>query len=162
MKPQWNLYRKRYLPDEIIYLKDDVILFQDEHQIITSWDTLKPRKDIKRGISAYFMDEGIKISKIFNAKNELVYWYCDIIRTEKNGDSLIFHDLLVDVIVYPDGSVKVVDLDELGLLLKKEEIDASFVFDALSLANKLLNIIYDGSFSAYQEIINRFDQSLPL
>ncbi len=162
MKPQWNLYRKRYLPDEIIYLKDDVILFQDEHQIITSWDTLKPRKDIKRGISAYFMDEGIKISKIFNAKNELVYWYCDIIRTEKNGDSLIFHDLLVDVIVYPDGSVKVADLDELGLLLKKEEIDASFVFDALSLANKLLNIIYDGSFSAYQEIINRFDQSLPL
>ena len=108
------------------------------------------------------MDEGIKISKIFNAKNELVYWYCDIIRTEKNGDSLIFHDLLVDVIVYPDGSVKVADLDELGLLLKKEEIDASFVFDALSLANKLLNIIYDGSFSAYQEIINRFDQSLPL
>lgn len=162
MQAQWNLYRKRYLPAETIHLKDDVILFQDKQRIVTSWDTLKPRKDIKRGLSAYFMDEGIKVSKIFNTMDEVVYWYCDIIRTEQKGNSLIFHDLLVDVIVYPDGAVKVVDLDELGLLLKQGEIDASFVSDALTFTNKLLGTIYNGGFAAYQEVIDQFDQSLHL
>lgn len=159
MQAQWNLYRKRYLPAETIHLKDDIILFQDKQRIVTSWDTLKPRKDIKRGLSAYFMDEGIKVSKIFNTMDEVVYWYCDIIRTEQKGNSLIFHDLLVDVIVYPDGAVKVVDLDELGLLLKQGEIDASFVSDALTFTNKLLSTIYSGGFAAYQEVIDQFDQS---
>lgn len=162
MKSQWNLYRKRYLPDEIVHLKDDIVLYQDETKIVTSWDTLKPRKDIKRGISAYFMDEGIKVSKVFNAKDELVYWYCDIIRTEKDGSSLIFHDLLVDIIVYPDSSVKVVDLDELGLLLKEGKIDVSFVSDALTLSDRLLSSIYNGDFGRYQSVINQFDQSSPL
>lgn len=158
MNSQWNLYRKRYLPDEIVHLKDDIILYQDDRHIITSWDTLKPRKDIKRGISAYFMEEGIKVSKVFNAKNEVVYWYCDIIRTEKTDSSLIFHDLLVDVIVYPDGFTKVVDLDELGQLLSTGKIDTAFVSDALEKANRLLSLIYDGCFSQYQAFLNKFDQ----
>lgn len=158
MKSQWNLYRKRYLPDEIVHLKDDIILYQDEQRIVTSWDTLKPRKDIKRGISAYFIEEGIKVSKVFNACDEVVYWYCDIIHTEKTGSSFIFHDLLVDVIVYPDGFVKVVDLDELGQLLSAGKIDTAFVSDALAKANHLLSLIYDNSFGQYQAFINKFDQ----
>lgn len=162
MTSQCNLYRKRYLPEETIHLKDDVILFQDENRIVTSWDTLKPRKDIKRGISAYFIKDGIKVSKIFNAANQLVYWYCDIIRTEKKENCLIFHDLLVDVILYPDGQIKVVDLDELGLLLQKGSIDASFVSDALTLTDRLLTIMYSGGFGSYQAFIDEFDQSFPL
>lgn len=162
MKPQWNLYRKRYLPDEIVHLKDDIILYSDEEKIVTSWDTLKPRKDIKRGISAYFMKEGVKVSKVFNAADELVYWYCDIIHTEKKDMNLIFHDLLVDIIIYPDGSVKVVDLDELGSLLKDGAIDASFVSDALILSDRLLSSIYNGEFDRYQSVIDQFDQSSPL
>lgn len=162
MKSQWNLYRKRYLPDEIVHLKDDIVLYQDEQRIVTSWDTLKPRKDIKRGISAYFIEEGIKVSKVFNACDEIVYWYCDIIHTEKIGSSFIFHDLLVDVIVYPDGFVKVVDLDELGQLLSAGKIDTAFVSDALAKANRLLSFIYDNSFGQYQAFINKFDQRTPL
>lgn len=162
MTSQWNLYRKRYLPEETVHLKDDIILYADEHRIVTSWDTLKPRKDIKRGLSAYFMENGIKVSKIFNAQDELVYWYCDIIRTEKDGNSLIFHDLLVDVILYPDGQIKVVDLDELGLLLKEGKIDASFVSDALTLTNQLLGTMYSGGFGVYQNMINQFDQTSPM
>ncbi|MFW5646176.1 MAG: DUF402 domain-containing protein [Acetivibrio ethanolgignens] len=158
MKSQWNLYRKRYLPDEIVHLKDDIILYQDEQRIVTSWETLKPRKDIKRGISAYFTGEGIKVSKVFNARNEVAYWYCDIIRTEKIDSSLIFHDLLVDIIVYSDGFVKVVDLNELGQLLSAGKIDAAFVSDALTKANRLLSLIYDNSFGQYQAFINKFDQ----
>ena len=158
MQAQWNLYRRRYLPDEIVHLKDDIILYQDEHKIITSWDTLKPRKDIKRGISAYFMDEGFKVSKIFNANNELVYWYCDIIDTEKTENSLIFHDLLVDIIIYPDNSMLVADLDELGLLLKEGKINADFVSKSLDLTNHLIFLIHAGAFTKYQEIINEFDR----
>jgi hypothetical protein len=156
MEFQWNLYRRRYLPDEMVHLKDDKILWEKDGVMITSWDTLKPRRDIKRGISGYFMEDGVKVSKIFNADDELVYWYCDIIRTEKKDHDIIFHDLLVDVILYPDGSIHVVDLDELGLLLKEEKIDAAFAFEALTLTDRLLSTIYKGDFQRYKDTINPF------
>ena len=162
MESQWKLYRKRYLPDEIVHLKDDIILYHDEFRIVTSWNTLKPRKDIKRGISAYFMEEGLKISKVFNEKDDVVYWYCDIIRTEKKDTSLIFHDLLADIIVYPDGSLRVVDLDELGQLLQENKIDKAFVSDALLKTNFLLTQIYNGNFKKYQSFINQFDRKKTL
>jgi protein associated with RNAse G/E len=159
MELSWNLYRRRYLPDEIVHLKDDKILWNDDEVMITSWDTLRPRSDIKRGISGYFLKDGVKVSKIFNADDELVYWYCDIIRTEKKDHDIIFHDLLVDVILYPDGSIHVVDLDELGLLLKEGKIDTAFTAEALTLCDRLLSTIYKGDFQRYKDRINRFDQS---
>lgn len=45
------LYRKRFIPDETVELKDDLILLISKDLIITSWDVLKPRRDISRGIS---------------------------------------------------------------------------------------------------------------
>ena len=50
MNNQVSLYRKRFIPCETNYLKDDKIVYMDENIIITKWDTLKPRKDIKRSI----------------------------------------------------------------------------------------------------------------
>ena len=38
------LYRKRLIPDEIIELKDDKILFRDENYVITKWNTIRPKK----------------------------------------------------------------------------------------------------------------------
>ena len=65
MEQTLKLYRKRYIPNESILLKDDNILFADDKLIITSWKTLKPRKDISYGYSAYFIDKGFKVSKMF-------------------------------------------------------------------------------------------------
>lgn len=156
IKPQ--LYRKRYYPEETIYLKDDKILSLTENIIITSWNTLKPRKDFSHGYSAYFLNEGFKVSKILDSNNQLVYWYCDIIRTQYNAveNSYIFEDLLADVLVYENGTVKVVDLDEISDLIDQDKITKETVSLALRTLDKLLNLIYTNQFYKLQEIIEKF------
>ena len=156
-----KLYRKRYYPEEIIYLKDDIILTQEKDLIITSWDTLKPRSDISSGISAYYMDKGFKVSKIYNSDHQLVYWYCDIIDTDYDApaNSITFTDLLIDIIVYEDGTVQVVDLDEIGLMLEQGRIDIKKASGALKTANCLLTEIYAGNFNIYQKTINDLESS---
>lgn len=150
-----KLYRRRYIPDELIYLKDDEIIFIDSEKIITSWQVLKPRKDFSHGASCYFIKEGFKISKFLNDEGKIVYWYCDIIDTEISEDGLVytFNDLLADVIVYENGFVKVLDIDELGVALKKGIIDTDIIIKATERLAKLLDIIYSGSFGEYIECI---------
>ena len=108
------LYRKRLIPEECILLKDDELLYRDEKKIITRWNTLRPKKDLHHGFSCYFLDKGIKVSKFYKADGSLICWYCDIVTHsyDKATDTYVFTDLLADVLVYPDGRVKVVDLDE--------------------------------------------------
>ena len=73
MEQSIQLYRKRYIPNECILLKNDRILKVENNLILTCWNTLKPRKDISFGYSAYFIDKGFKVSKMYNEKKELVY-----------------------------------------------------------------------------------------
>ena len=158
MKEAISLFRRRFEPEETIFLKDDIILFHDEHKIISSWNCLKPRKDIASGISAYLMDENIKVSKVMDHDGNLVYWYCDIIDTihDPTENSFIFCDLLVDILVYRDGRIKVVDLDELGDALDHRKITKEQAVLALRAANRLLAAIYDNDFSKYQELIEAY------
>lgn len=141
-----RLYRRRYVPDEMVELKNDKILFMDEDIIVTSWNVLKPRTDIDHGISVYYLKEGFKISKIFNAANQLVYWYCDIIETtyDQETRAYTFHDLLIDVLVYPDNHVEVVDLDEFADFTEHQSLPAHLLAKALRRTNTLLNYIYHG------------------
>jgi len=155
LKPK--LYRKRFIPYEMIYLKDDEILLNEDSLIITKWNTLKPRNDISRGISCYFLNKGFKVSKIYNQKDELVYWYCDIIETQKQNDCYIFNDLLVDVILYKNGLVKVVDLDELADALETNLIDDNMLKKALRYLNELLTIIYDNKFDELKKYIEQIE-----
>jgi protein associated with RNAse G/E len=144
-----HLYRKRYIPDEIVELKDDSILYMDQDIIVTKWNVLKPRPDIDHGLSVYYMQEGFKISKIYDSQGGLVYWYCDIIETEydKDNHSYIFHDLLIDILVYPDHHVEVVDLDEFADFTEQQFLPASLLAKALRRTNTLLGYIYAGKFS---------------
>lgn len=156
-KKQLTLYRKRYFPQEIICLKDDIILYAKENLIISKWNTLKPRSDIAGGISAYVIDKNIKISKVFDASNNFVHWYCDIITTECQEDSAyIFTDLLIDIIIDSDGIVHVVDMDELGDYIKNGTIDPDTACLALHAANDLLNSITNGDFKQYQKLLSSY------
>ena len=152
-----TLYRKRFIPNEIIPLKDDVIVVHKDDLMITAWTTLHPRNDIAKGISAYYLKEGFKVSKVFDKNNNLVYWYCDIIKTKEDNanNSIIFEDLLVDVIIYKDGSIKVLDLDELADALEHNLIDQKETLYALRTLDQLLSIIYQGNFSTLQDPINQ-------
>ena len=152
-----KLYRKRFIPNEIIHLKDDIILKQENDLIITKWLTLNPRTDIHSGISAYFIAKGYKVSKIYDKNQNIVYWYCDIINTIKQPDinSIIFEDLLIDVVIYENGTVEILDLDELPDALELNLITIDKAKDALRTLDSLLKVIYQGQFSILQDHINQ-------
>lgn len=159
MIPTLTLYRKRFIPNEITCLKDDRILYSDSDLIITSWNCLKPRMDISRGVSAYFLSKGFKVNKVYNSNDQLVYWYCDIIQHKYNQikDQLIVTDLLLDILVYPDGTVKLLDLDELAECLEEGLISPKLASRSMRTANTLLTEIENGTFHTYQTLIEKFE-----
>lgn len=149
------LYRKRYIPLEVKSLNDDEILFADDEIIVTKWNTFKPKKDFSNGISCTFINDGYKISKFMNENGELVYYYCDIIRSEyqKDENIWIFTDLLADVKIYPNGATEVVDLGELSQAYRKNLISAEIVMEALEKLDKLLNLVYSGK---WKDLTDRY------
>ena len=68
-------------------------------------------------------------------------------------------DLLVDVIVYPDGFVRVVDLDELADALRDKLITQEDLQLALRRLDKLLSLIYKGAFGRLQKYIETYEQA---
>lgn len=94
---------------------------------------ISSKKEFDHGASVYYLKKGIKISKFLKSDNTLAYWYCDIVdyeygkntlpdcqppepasKAQQGHDCLTCIDLLADIVIYPDGFVKVVDLDELA------------------------------------------------
>ncbi len=152
------LYRRRLIQEECVLLKDDRLLYRDDQLIVTAWNTLKPRKDIHHGCSCYYLDENIKVSRFYNAENVLLYWYCDIVEYDhdETTDTYVVTDLLADVIIYPDGFVKVVDIDELATAKEAGLLSDESLKTALLSLNKLLQTIYDGGFDKLQEPLERY------
>ena len=146
------LYRRRLIPEECVLLKDDKLLHRDSRIIVTSWNTLKPRKDIHHGCSCYYLDEGFKVSRFYKEDGSLLYWYCDIVDYDydENKDTYVITDLLADVIIYPDGFVKVVDIDELATARDAGLLNDEMLKQSLLTLNHLLQIIYDGGFEDLQ------------
>lgn len=140
------LYRKRLIPNECILLKNDKILCHDQQFLITRWNTLRPKKELSHGCSCYLLKEGWKVSKFLNAQNELICWYCDIIDTEYDAatNTYVFVDLLADVLIYPDGRIHVVDLDEVADALEENLITIEQMKSCMRKLNALLELIYSG------------------
>lgn len=157
---QVRLFRKRFLPDETTELKDDKILSVSPNMLLTSWEVLKPRSDIANGISAYFIDLGIKVSKVFDADGQLVYWYCDIVepQIDEEEGTYVFYDLLIDVLVYPDHQVRVVDLDEFADMVEESVLSQPLSIKALRRTDHLLQLIYSGRFNHLTDYINNAEK----
>lgn len=155
-----KLYRKRIIPEECVFLKDDVILYQDNEVIITQWNTLHPKKTLHHGYSCYFLERGFKVSKFYDHANQLISWYCDIISHtfDAEDNTYVFTDLLVDVIIYPDGFVRVVDLDELADAQRDQLITQDEMQMALRRLDKLLCLIYKGGFPRLQKYIEDMEK----
>lgn len=143
---QPKLYRKRFIPEETVYLKDDRIVYAAKDRIITEWKVLHPKANFSHGISCYYMEKGWKISKFLNEKDELVYYYCDMIETmyQEAENAYIFTDLLADVIIFPDGTVEVVDLGEIADAMEVGLITEGEVKTVLRNLDAFLQVIYGG------------------
>ena len=152
-----TLYRKRIIPPECICLKDDIIVAQNEEYIITKWKTLNPKTEFSHGSSCYFMQEGIKVSKMYRRDGSLLRLYCDIVdfKLEEDNASLTVTDLLADVILYPDGRMEVVDLDELAEAMERDLITKEQMTSCLRSLNHLLTLIYRDKFDRLQSYLDR-------
>ena len=150
-----TLYRKRMIPEECIHLKDDIIIQCTQDIIITKWNTLKPKKELHHGYYCYFLKEGLKVSQFLRADDSLLYWYCDIVEYffQPKENALTSLDLLADVIVCPDGFVKVLDLDELAIALEQNILSQDLLKKCLTRLDRLLGIIYRGEFHSMQKYI---------
>lgn len=156
-----KLYRKRLIPAECVALTKDSVLEYDADILITSWNTIRPKNDLHHGISCFYLKKGWKISYFFKEDDELMYIYCDIISPELNesDNSLVITDLLADVIIYPDGFVKVVDLDELSEALDRDLISADQLKTSLTCLNSLLELIYKGKLESLTAPLNGYAPS---
>lgn len=151
-----HLFRRRFIPNEITPLSDDKVLKLEENLIITSWKTLNPRTDFASGMSAYFIDKGWKVSKFLDCEGNIKYWYCDIIDCilDEASNSFTYEDLLFDVVVYPNGSIKVLDCDEAADAREKGYITEEQLLRGLKSMNELLTTIYHGRFDRLQAVLN--------
>lgn len=152
-----RLYRRRLIPAECILLKDDIILEQNDEFLITKWNTIHPKPDFSHGCSCYFLREGIKVSKIYREDGSLVYWYCDIVdfSFDEATETLTVTDLLADVILYPEGRMEVVDLDELAEAMERELITKEQMTTCLRNLNHLLSMIYRDKFDRLQARLDK-------
>lgn len=155
------LYRKRLIPDECVLLDKDRMLSISEDCLITAWNTIRPKKELSHGISAYFWKKGVKVSKFYNHANQLICWYCDIIthQYEPAKNTYTVTDLLTDVLIYPDGNIKVVDLDELSEASEKGLLSLELLHKSLHQTDTLLRSIYNGTFKELQDIINNAEKA---
>ncbi len=155
-----KLYRKRIIPEEIILLDKDEILFSDDGHIVTKWTAIKPKKILHHGCSCYFLEEGFKVSKFYREDGTLMYWYCDIISFifDPKENSYVFTDLLADVLIYPDGKVEVVDVGEIADALTAGTLTVDEMIPALRSLDKLLSLLYSGEFEKITDMINGIEK----
>ncbi|ABP66511.1 protein of unknown function DUF402 [Caldicellulosiruptor saccharolyticus DSM 8903] len=139
-----RLIRKRFYPEEEVDISSDEVVYMNNEILVTKWLPIKKREDIKWGASCVYLKKGIKISKVFDYNDRLLYTYCDIIDTHIDNDKIVTEDLLIDVIVFPDGSYKIADIDELICLRKENKISEEIVLMALERLNLLLTDLYNG------------------
>ncbi len=156
-----RIFRKRYFPEELIELKKDRQLFVGEHMLITSWKTLKPRKDLASGVSLYLPEEGWKISRMYGVDGSFLEWYCDLIEAEPHPDGgTVFVDLLIDVVRYPNGTVQVLDLGEAGEMMEQGVVPANRIAVALRNTEPLLNLIQGPEFAKVAKVIENAEQGI--
>lgn len=137
-----KMYRKRFVPDEIVDISSDKVLERDEDIIVTKWEPIKPREDIGGGISYTFLGKGYKISKIFDTNGNFIYWYCDVLEYTYDSakDEYVFIDLLADVKIYPDGRIEILDFDELTEAFQNNVITKVQLLKAIKSVNMLIQM----------------------
>jgi len=151
-----RIYRTKIFPAQHLLLKDDIIVAQDSEVLITKWNTLNPKTTFSHGSSCYFLTEGFKVSKFYREDNSLYAWYCDIAEYAygPEEDALTMTDLLADVVVFPDGQVKIVDLDELAEAMEQNLITAKQMTSCLRSLHHLLTLIDQNQFYILQARLN--------
>lgn len=86
-------------------------------------------------------NDNYSIAAMINKKNEIELWYIDMIADYgiDNDGIAYFHDLYLDLVVYPDGTIKIDDMDELVDAFEQKVINVDLYKLALETSEKLKN-----------------------
>ena len=60
-----HLFRRRLIPEECVPLVNDSLLDHRDGVLVTSWKTIRPKKEMDHGFSCYYLDKGYKISRFY-------------------------------------------------------------------------------------------------
>ena len=71
----------------------------------------------------------------------------------------VFTDLLIDILIYPDGHVEVSDLDEFSDMIEQEILSQALSIEALRRTDHLLNLIYSGNFPKLTKYIENVEKT---
>nr|WP_315101110.1 DUF402 domain-containing protein [uncultured Catonella sp.] len=156
----YTITRKRYIPNEVITLNHDIIYYVSDELIVSGWKAIRLRQDISGGFSVYYPKLGIKTSKLFDSDDRLLYWYNDISELVFNGNNINFTDLLIDVIIYPDNSIRIMDIDEFSEAINQKLITKEQEIKALNSFHTLLNYIYNNEYYLLQNPITELEKYL--
>ena len=158
-----TVIRKRFIPFEEVDISKDNVVKDTEDCLITKWLPIRPRKNIGWGISFVNMKDNYKYSRFYSKDGKFMFWYCDIIEITKviNGcdRKYIFSDLLIDVIIYPDGTYEVKDLDELELALQDKLITKEQAELANNAMKRLVASIKSGDFPPKEFDYSEFEKN---
>jgi hypothetical protein len=79
-----------------------------------------------RLVESYYSDRWYNIFEVYDReKDTLKGWYCNLSEPAEIGkDEIVFRDLALDLIVYPDGRQEEIDLDEFEELEISEDLRA--------------------------------------
>lgn len=86
-------------------------------------------------------DDFYCITAMMNANDDILVWYIDLIADQGiDADGIpYFDDLYLDLVVYPDGTIKVDDMDELEDALSQKDITKEQFELAIGTSSKLKN-----------------------
>jgi hypothetical protein len=93
----------------------------------------------KKWVSILPHDDFYCITAMLNEKNEILLWYIDMIAEQgidKDGIPY-FYDLYLDLVVYPNGTIIVDDMDELEDALSTKDITLEQYNLAINTSQKL-------------------------
>jgi len=143
-----TILRKRVIPEEVVDISDDEIIYRDDRVLATKWKAIKPRPDLFGGISVTYLKEGYKISRFFDEAGKFLYWYCDFLEVDYDikNDKYLLTDLLVDIKVMPEGEVRILDITEFAQALEQGLITTAQAGKALRAMDLLLDMIRRGEF----------------
>lgn len=110
--------------------------------------TQYPNPDGKRiFLTYYFVKKGYTISKVFQRNGEFMYYYCDVMEMRQVGRlRYVMVDLLLDLIVYPDGRYHLIDVDEFAVAVEKGQLKKRQQVHALRTLDKMTRMVVNRSF----------------
>ncbi len=110
--------------------------------------TQYPNPDGKRiFLTYYFVRKGYTISKVFHRSGEFLYYYCDVMEMRQTGRlRYLMIDLLLDMIIYPDGRYHLIDVDELATAVEKGELRKRQQVYTLRTLHKMIRLHTERSF----------------